>query len=51
MKLLPFVVIGLLWVGAYIVGGWQAIAIMAVVGVLGEVALLGATQLRDRRAP
>lgn len=38
-----------LWVGAYIAAGWTGVALMALVGVLGELLLFGWAELEDRQ--
>lgn len=49
MRLLSFVAVGIFWIGAYVAGGWTAVAIIAAVGVLGELALFSTDELRARR--
>jgi hypothetical protein len=48
MKLLPWVVIGIFWIGAYVAGGWVAVGILAFVGILGELLLFVVGELQSR---
>ena len=37
------------WVGAYILAGWAGVAVMAVLGFLGEALFFGLDELHARR--